>query len=663
MTAPATSNPFVAATFMTVAVFAIFAASPSAAVEHRLAGYEPMTPISNYATLDLDMEVMSQMVDFGLVDLARTMYEHGGHSQSVSNLTLVNATPPHTTIPAGTKVIGRSMDGELIQGTIVIPMMWQEGTEKVILPVEYDTILSNQTSFCRLGGLAPAGTADIKGCFKYGGDIQILDFSTEHAPVYRYKYGYEPYLSTYNIATFKQLSTSLAMPAGTTNNGGGAISSRSGHDTGGGHDGTSHYKPTNHDSKDSNSNTTTINSNNNNVDGGGEKTYQSTLVLGEHFAKYTSYYKTPRYADEFIQAALLARPTNFLHGNADFSKFRPRSRIEVLRVATKTLHVWMYVVQQLESALELCSQPCDEEYGSRCDDYPVRAWDQSFAYYAGSLEGEHGEGEGKMLFDLADNMCHKTNTCTVSGIANINIDIVNLFTAGQLAVLQRRCADAYDIKEKIVSAMTVPLVQAVMHEAYYQHTEISGTDDIMKVQRASYAAALLPLVHHCNPNDAEKIYFSMGLGIFDDETAVNYTTTTKNESTLNFQLIKQALEDNYGCLGVTCRSVGGVWNGTNYGTGASPCTFNDDPRLSSARNEHLIKVLTVTLLGSLFALIVTLVGVVIVRRGTFGIGRKYKKHNSDGDGGGEKDGIHRDVEENNNNIDDWESHLTTVPLD
>ena len=685
--------------------------------KRRLAGYEPLTPILNYANLDLDMQNIEQMVEFGLLDLARAMYQHGGHSRSVSNLTLVNfPTPPSIPIPSGSKVIGQNIEGTMIQAILLEPITpWPEGTERVSISVEYDNTHDNQTSFCRLGGLAMAGTADIDGCFSdsagSSSSIQILDFISQGSPVYHFDFSYDPYVNTYNLATFQKLSTMLELKMQHTNN-----DNRNDVDhssLNGGHDGTTHHKINNGDNTSS-SNSSTINSQNGRTNGPNtkrnndataaaeqqEQQQAAATIESEHYNKYTSYYKTPYYADEFIQAALNAHPTNFLHGNAYFETYRPRSRVEVLRVATKTLHVWMYVIQQLESAIDLCSstelcvigeQHHDEGYGTRCDDLPVREWDQSFAYYAGSLEGELSEGRGNMLFEFANNMCLKTNTCDPStGFAKVNHKLVELYTKGQLTLLRRHCDEANDIKEQIVRSMTVPLVQAVLHESYFDHVQLSATQDIEEVQRASYAAALLPLVHHCNPSDAETIYYNLGLGFFP-EAAISTINSgedideiTPTHKEINFGAIKQALESNYGCLGVTCREVGGVWDGTEYGPNASPCTFDDEGSTKSKLPKDQQQfIITVVLVVTVCVLLLLLVGVLLVRRhlssSSFVTRRGYQKDPDDND----DDGIHRvdDDEENNHDgrqhqsssgfpnnnsigeADDWENQMTTVELD
>ena len=73
----------------------------------------------------------------------------------------------------------------------------------------------------------------------------------------------------------------------------------------------------------------------------------------------------------------------------------------------------------MEHALDLCELPCTKKGNvlyapaqkAQCDDSPVRAWDQAVAFYAGSMEGESGVGDGVLLFDLADTMCARFMAC------------------------------------------------------------------------------------------------------------------------------------------------------------------------------------------------------------------------------------------------------------
>lgn len=241
----------------------------------------------------------------------------------------------------------------------------------------------------------------------------------------------------------------------------------------------------------------------------------------------------------------------------------------------------------MEHAIDQCEMPCqktgdivyNESHTPRCDDSPVRAWDQAVAYYTGSLEGATGLGEGLLLFGLADRMCSRFLTCGKDaslrfGISHVNNLAIDLFTEGQQHVLKRECEPARQAKDKIVKLMAVPLVQATILSAFEQvHGPKKDTVEThkMEMQGTSYASTVLPLVHDCNPEDALIIYENMLL----DNDAANHTIVP------DFLKVKQAFERNYRCMGITCKAVGGIWQGGEYFPDASPCQDRieyDSPR-------------------------------------------------------------------------------------
>ena len=65
-----------------------------------------------------------------------------------------------------------------------------------------------------------------------------------------------------------------------------------------------------------------------------------------------------------------------------------------------------------------------------CNDSPVHAWDEAWAFYSGSLEGEGGGSEGRMLYRLAEKRCANFGTCQ-DGISGVNRQLLQLFTSGQ----------------------------------------------------------------------------------------------------------------------------------------------------------------------------------------------------------------------------------------
>ena len=237
-----------------------------------------------------------------------------------------------------------------------------------------------------------------------------------------------------------------------------------------------------------------------------------------------------------------------LSGNIFFSHFLNK---ETIAKGTVLLNVYHYVIAQMEKALDTCQSL----------ETPVNAWDLAVAYYTGSLEGDDGQGVGKLLYTIADNHCQSFKTCgehanEVNGHAKLNIDIFREFMKGQAFILDGKCNEARLIKERIEELMAVPLIQGVLRFAYIR-SEMEG-DNTDQAEGATLAAAVLPLVDYCGKKNSEIIYTAMAVG----------------SEKPNFSKVKSTLEDSYSCLGVTCADIGGLWDKGNqkYYDGAGPCS-------------------------------------------------------------------------------------------
>ena len=281
------------------------------------------------------------------------------------------------------------------------------------------------------------------------------------------------------------------------------------------------------------------------------------------YEKFVNYYDVHDYGDQWVQAALKGEQTSFANGNADFSDLGRPARAEGIKVFTKFMNIYMYVIRTMEHSLDQCEQDCV----GGCDDSPLRAWDQALAFYAGSLEGISGDVESVLLFDLADRMCVQFRTCGTtatldSGTSFVNNAVVSEFQNGQKHVLKRNCDRVRKSKDRIVKLMAIPLVQATLHMAYQQSFAPQATEErvlIDEVKGAAYAATVLPLVHDCGKKDAASIYENL-----------KYKNGEMRD-VVDFSAVKDAFERNYECMGITCEEVGGIWTKDGYSEFALPC--------------------------------------------------------------------------------------------
>jgi hypothetical protein len=231
----------------------------------------------------------------------------------------------------------------------------------------------------------------------------------------------------------------------------------------------------------------------------------------------------------------------------------------------------MYVLRELEHGLEDCDAECTED--DCVGDSPTGSVDEAVAFYTGSLEGTQGTlGDGYLLYSLANKRCQNFKTCghlgkETEGNSYVNVEVMKQFSQMAQNLASKDCDGAKANRDRIVQLMTVPLVQATLRYADKMANDPSA-DDADKVETASFAAAVLPLVHACNAADADTIYQNMN---------------ANNNQGTDFAAVKGALERNYGCLGVSCAEVGGVIDdGTGtYKDGAAPCGGAGDTSSSS----------------------------------------------------------------------------------
>merc|ERR1711988_439317 len=286
----------------------------------------------------------------------------------------------------------------------------------------------------------------------------------------------------------------------------------------------------------------------------------------KHYSMFYDYYGDYKYADTWVLAALAGASTGFpnVRGNADFNIVDDvATRTEAVKKGTAYMNVWMYVIREFEDAIDDCLT-CTSNCNEHSSDNAVHAWDEGVAFYAGSLEGTDlgGDSAGLLPYRLAEKRCANFRTCGSNadgtvGISKVNYDLNKLFNEGQLLLDAGKCASVRRVVDDIVSKMTVPLIQGTLRYAFYVDSGIDNTAEA-KAEGAVFAAAVLPLVHHCSATAAESIYENMRIG----------------SPSTGFSAVKNAFESTYSCLGITCAEVGGLWdaNDNDYHAFASPCT-------------------------------------------------------------------------------------------
>jgi hypothetical protein len=290
------------------------------------------------------------------------------------------------------------------------------------------------------------------------------------------------------------------------------------------------------------------------------------------YAPYKAYYGISDYANQIVLAGLTGtKAAGLVNGAVDLTGAAETVRKEFIKKGTAYMNTWMYTIREFEDAIDDCTS--GDLTANALSTGPVHAWDEGVAFYTGSLMVFDDllvgklpalDDKGKGPYTLANKRCQNFKTCgpggdSTIGEAKANIDLFDLFRDGEYELIAGKCANVVPIKNRIVQKMQVPLIQGTLRYTY-KLAQLGGKYQGKEhAEGAVFAAAILPMVHQCDPVAATTIYNSLNMA----STAVDYPA------------VKAAFEGCYTAMGVTCADVGGLYDKTDYyntnGMSAAPC--------------------------------------------------------------------------------------------
>merc|ERR1719373_559022 len=275
------------------------------------------------------------------------------------------------------------------------------------------------------------------------------------------------------------------------------------------------------------------------------------------YDKFYKYYGQYDYGNQIVLAAFAGTKTNFKNFNNDFKVYGYDGKEQIIKKATAYVIIWMYVIRELEDALDDCQEACTIE---SCNDDPVHAWDEAAAFYTGSLEGTDGSGSGKLAYALADKRCGNFKTCgdmgdETSGTSKVNLEIFKNFDIGQAKLAKGECNSAREQKEIIEKLMLVPLIQGTLRYAY--KTDKEPFSEKAEAEGVVFALGVVPAIYACDAEAGNLIASNMQAG---------------QSGTADFAAVKNAFESTYECLGIDGAEVGGLYDAATgmYFEGAEP---------------------------------------------------------------------------------------------
>jgi hypothetical protein len=220
---------------------------------------------------------------------------------------------------------------------------------------------------------------------------------------------------------------------------------------------------------------------------------------------YKAYYNDFNYADTFITNA--ATHTN---ANGDDSQFRQ----QMIKKGAAYMAVWMYVLHEFEDAIADCTTG-----DVTANDDSVHAWDEGWAFYAGSAVGTDGADSGDLLYGLANSRCKNFGTCAsgATGLANANSKALAAAIAGRDDITTAKCTGGVAQLKILTEQMTIPLVQGTLKYAWEADPAMtgsacagqSGTFDASCskawAEGWTFAAAILPQLNACSAAAAKTV--------------------------------------------------------------------------------------------------------------------------------------------------------------
>ena len=281
---------------------------------------------------------------------------------------------------------------------------------------------------------------------------------------------------------------------------------------------------------------------------------------------YNAYWGSTTYADDFVSAALMG--TTDPGSNVDFGSLIDDARVQLAMKGAAYQNVWMYVLHELEAAIEDCDAgvPDDDDHVDVADCTGCHAWDEGWAFWAGSHQSE-GSTDGYLVYTLAEKRCTNFGTCGADGTSKdsadrpsyVNRELLSQYNSGLTNLQAGSCSLAQANLDAIAVLMTIPLIQGTLRYAYKCDPAALNEGDEACAEAYAFAAALLPQISNCDAAAATTVKSNMipGANIPD-----------------GFAAVKAAVESTYRCMGIQCSDIGGLYDGDSYYSGMEPCSFS-----------------------------------------------------------------------------------------
>ena len=248
------------------------------------------------------------------------------------------------------------------------------------------------------------------------------------------------------------------------------------------------------------------------------------------FKAYETYFGTPRFGDRLVSDAL--------NGAQAFSTTPVSTRARVAALAPVTTTAFAEVLARVDLAVARCT--------SGNADAALAEWDAAWALYAdvGNATSDAS------LYAIASEACALFRTCDETGQrAKASNNVLEAFALGQVHVVTGRCGALQAAATAVSRNMVVPLVQMTL--AYAHRADVrssfatrSADNGVERGSLWAFSHALLPLMSsRCGASVAARVRSNTDVS---ESPPVREGVTT----------FVRAVQQTYGCLGISCADVG-----------------------------------------------------------------------------------------------------------
>lgn len=279
----------------------------------------------------------------------------------------------------------------------------------------------------------------------------------------------------------------------------------------------------------------------------GLATSKSNSTAGDLQASYENFFNKTSYADSIITQAV----TPASRANGTYAGFSRRQLSESVRRTLQSMVVYVQVVSQLHSAIDVCKVSKSNVTNSTVANAGQQNVDQAVALYIGSIEGPFSGGStfgtGQLIYALAKEMCPYFNKCESQGDSDVNIYILFALSNMKESLDAADCSSAESIlKESILSVLPVPLVQGILFFADENEGISSQATNTSLVAGDILTESLLPQIAEVNKSSASIIFNNMDFD-FEKTAVVDGAETV-------FKAVSSVLRG----IGIDCESVGSL---------------------------------------------------------------------------------------------------------